>query len=107
MSYPNDPQYVFTNQTTSGNSETHTLNFTDNAIVVKAYGTWDGSNVKYQTLSADGATWINIFDVTGNPITSTANDQFVIQNYVANEGFRCVLANAGASTSITVTLQDI
>lgn len=102
----NIPQYVFTNQTTSGNSSTHTLTFTDNVIIVKAYGTWDGANVTYQTLAADGSTWINLFSISGSPYTSTANDQFVLTDYVRGEPFRAVLANAGASTNITVTLQD-
>jgi hypothetical protein len=106
-SSPNDPQYVFTNQTTSGNSTTHYLTFTDNAIVVMAFGTWNGANITYQTLAPDGSTWINLFDLASNPFTSTANDQFVISDYVKGQGFRAVLANAGGSTNLTVTLQDI
>lgn len=105
-SSPNIPQYVFTNQTTSANSNPCNLTFTDTAIVVNAYGTWGGASITYQTLTPDQSTWINIFDIADNAITSTANDQFVIDDFVKGKPFRAVLANAGVGTSLTVTLED-
>lgn len=101
-----DTQYIFTNQTTSANSTTHILTYPDKKTVVKCYGTWDGANIKFQTLAPDGTTWINLFDLANNPVTITANNQFVISDFVYSESFRAVLANAGASTSLNVTLQE-
>ncbi len=103
---PNVPQYVFTNQTTNANSNPCNLTYTDLAITLMAYGTWDGANITYQTLTADRTTWVNVFDIAHNPVTSTADDQFTIDDFVKGKPFRAVLANAGAGTNLTVTLED-
>jgi hypothetical protein len=100
-----DTQYVFTNQTTNANSATHTLTYPDKKTVVKFFGTWNGANITIQTLAPDETTWINLFDIANNPVTITANNQLVLSDFVYSESFRAVLANAGGSTNLTVTLQ--
>lgn len=100
-----DTQYIFTAQTTDANSATHHLSFPNSKTVVKCYGTWNGANITFQTLAPNGSTWINLFDLSNNPVTITANNQFVISDFVYDESFRAVQANSGGSTSLNVTLQ--
>lgn len=100
-----DTQYIFTAQTTSANSATHILTYPDKKTVVKCFGTWNGANITFQTLAPDATTWINLFDLANNPVTITANNQFVINDFVYSESFRAVLGGAGGSTNLNVTLQ--
>lgn len=102
-------QYLFTSQTTDANSAAFPIPYSNKVGVVKAWGTWNGANVKFQTLapgtSPSSPVWIDVPDFTGTIVTFTSNGQRSIQYLIQNEQLRAVLGNAGGSTSLTVSVE--
>lgn len=100
--------FLFQNQTTTASSPSQTITYPNKTAVIKAWGTWNGASITIQTL-APGTTnyWINVPDMNGNTMTFTSDGQRNISGIVLNEQMIAVLANAGASTSLSVSLQVI
>lgn len=101
-------QYLFTNQTTSANGTPFSIDWGNKLGVVKAWGTWNGANVTFQTLApgtSGSPVWINVPDFSGNIITFSTNSQRSLIDLIQGEQLRAVLGNAGGSTSITVSIE--
>ena len=102
------PIWLFTAQTTDANSAAHIFSYPSQKACVTAFGTWDGATIELETLAPDNSTWIPVSDSAFNIVTlSTPNSQVTIGDVVLNQQIRAVLANAGGSTSLNLTLQGI
>jgi hypothetical protein len=100
--------YLFTNQTTSANSTPFAIPYSNKLAVVKVWGTFDGANVKFQTLApgtSASPVWIDVPDDSGVILTFSANGQRSLKDLIQNEQVRAVLANAGASTTLNVSFE--
>lgn len=99
--------FLFTNRTTSGNSDPVSVNYPNKKAVVKVWGTFDSSFVKLQTLAPQSSpeVWIDVPDYSGNEMTFSENSQRTLESLVQNEQVRAVLSNAGGSTTINVSLE--
>lgn len=104
---PGGTMFVFNSQTVNATSPTIILNYPDQKMVVKAFGTWNGASIILQTLAPDQSTWIVINDLTGSPITFTINTQINIEGFIQGEQFRAILSSAGGSTNLSLTLQEV
>jgi len=101
-------QYLFLNQTTDANSTAFAIPYSNKVAVIKVWGTFDGANVKFQTLApgtSASPVWIDVPDDTGNIITFVLDAQRALKYLIQNEQLRAVLSNAGASTSITASVE--
>ena len=94
------PVYLLQNQTTNvtGASFPFALDVRGEFIfrTVWIVGTWNSATVTLEFTPDDGVTWIAIPDLTA--ITSN----FAANVHIRADALRAVLANAGASTSLTV-----
>jgi hypothetical protein len=102
-----DTYFLFSNQTSSANSDPVTVNYPNKTAIVKVWGTFDGANVKFQTLAPQTSpnVWIDVPDMDGNTLLFQTNKQSVIKYLVQNEQVRAVLASAGASTTLNASLE--
>ena len=100
--------YLFTNQTTSANSTPLSIPYSNKIAVVKAWGTFDGANVTFESLApgtSASPVWIDVPNRDGTVVTFSVNGQDVLEYLIQNEQIRAVLANAGASTAINVSFE--
>lgn len=99
--------FLFTNQTTDGNSAPVSINFPNKTVIVKVWGTFDGASIKLQALAPQSSpeVWIDIPDLNGNTLTFTTNKQSVLRYIVQNEQIRAVQSASGASTTLNVSLE--
>ena len=100
--------FLFTNQTTSANSTAFAIPYSNKLAVVKVWGTFDGANIKFQTLAPHttaSPVWIDVPDNTGVLLTFSVNGQRALQYLIQNEQVRAVLSNAGASTTLNASLE--
>ncbi len=104
---PGGTMFVFNGQTTNATSQTIILNYPDQKMVVKAFGTWNGASIAIETLAPDQTTWIAINDLTGTAIAFTIDTQINVNGFIQGEQFRAILSAAGGSTSLSLTLQEV
>jgi hypothetical protein len=112
MAYPfNSLIVVFNPRTTNGtittdiNGNPLLLGYSDCKCVVKVTGTFDGASVVINTYSYDGIDVIPVTNVSGTGVVFTANKQVTLTEFVNNEPFQVVVTNAGAGTSLKMSLQ--
>jgi hypothetical protein len=89
-------EYLLQNKTTDG-SGSQTIKVHGGRSTLKCWGTFDSATVLIQLLAEDGVTWITAFTFT------QAGVQFCELGSL-EETFKAVVANAGASTDLTVTM---
>lgn len=104
-SNPSHLIWFFNPGTTSTNSTTYKIPF--NQGVLKAWGTWNGATVTLWGATPGSATFIQLSDPFLNPISLTSNSQLTLENIVWNDEIYATISNAGASTSLYVTLQRL
>lgn len=99
--------FLFENQTSNGNSEPVSVNYSNKTAIVKFWGTFDGAYVTLQTLApqTNPEVWLDVPDLAGDVLTFDANGQRTMQDFVQNEQVRAVLSNAGGATTVTVSLE--
>jgi hypothetical protein len=98
--------FLFTNQTTDGNSAPVNVDYPNKTAVVKVWGTFGGASVKFQTLAPQsGGVWIDVPDLNGNIIMLSANAQRTLQFLVQNEQLRAVQSGSGGSTTVNASLE--
>lgn len=105
---PSQTNITFFNaQTTSANSTSYSFIFPNKSACLKFWGTWDGATITFETITPlDNTYWIPISFITGQS-SFAADGQATLENVVYGDLIRCVLSNAGAGTSISVTAQAI
>lgn len=99
--------FLFTNQTTDGNSTPVIVNYPNKTAIVKCWGTFGGATMKFQTLAPQSSppVWIDVPDINGNIISLTTNSQRTLQYIVQNEQLRAVQNSSGGSTTLNVSLE--
>lgn len=103
-----DNVILFNAQTTTANGATKIHGFPEQKSVFKVWGTWDGATVALQVAAPTGLVsdvWIPCKDRNGNIVSFTANGMAFLEDMCINEQVRAVLTNAGATTSLSATLQ--
>jgi hypothetical protein len=101
----------FSEQTTSGNSESFSFIFPMKRACIKFWGTWDGASIEFETSvppinPGSIGYYVPIMFLTGDD-TFSSDGQATLDEVVYGDLIRCVLINAGGSTSINVTAQVI
>lgn len=99
--------FLFTNQTTDGNSPPVAVNYSNKTAIVKVWGTFGTGTIKLQTLAPNSSpnVWIDVPDLDGSVLTFTSNTQSTLEFIVQNEQIRAVLASASGPTTLNVSLQ--
>ncbi len=99
--------FLFENQTTNGNSAPVSVNYSNKVAIVKFWGTFDGAYVTLQTLApqTNPEVWLDVPDLAGDELTFESNGQRTMQDLVQNEQVRAVLSNAGAGTTVNVSME--
>lgn len=100
-------KYLLQNATSDGAGSATVLNYTEQKVLLQAFGTWGGATVVVQTIAPDNVTWIALADLTGSAFTMTADTQFTVSDFVFNQQCRAVLSGASGSTNLNVTLQEL
>lgn len=99
---------LFNTQTTSANGATKIHAYPEQKSVFKVWGVWNGATVALQVAAPTALaanTWIPCKDRNGNLVSFTADGMAFLEDMCINEQVRAVLTNAGASTSLSATLQ--
>lgn len=107
MAAVTDPIVFFAARTTDGNSTAYPFNFPNKRAQFCVYGTFDTATLTLQFSPDGGTTYINAKDALGNDITFTSvtgNGAIIVQA-PTGELMRCVLANDGATTSLTAEMK--
>jgi hypothetical protein len=99
--------FLFTNQTSDGNSSPVAINYSNKTAIVKVWGTYGSASIKLQTLAPQSSpnVWIDIPDLDGNVLTFTANTQSTLEFLVQNEQIRAVQSGSTGTTTLNVSLQ--
>jgi len=100
--------YLFSNNTTDGNSTAFAIPYSNKVAVVKVWGTFGGANIKFQTLApgtSASPVWIDVPDNTGVILTFSVAGQRALQYLIQNEQVRAVQSNSGGSTTLNVSLE--
>ena len=89
-------QLLFSDRTTDGTSDSMTL--TESRGAVSVTGTFDGATAAIQMSIDDGTTWVET-----DSVTSASMNVF---QFIKRGKIRAVISSAGASTSLTVAVQQ-
>ncbi len=101
--------FLFTNQTTDGNSTPVIVNYPNKTAIVKVWGTFGGASIKLQTLAPQSSppVWIDVPYSNSNVTMtfSSNNAQATLEYIVQNEQVRAVQSGSGGSTTLNVSLE--
>lgn len=100
--------YLFTNNTTDGNSDAYAIPYSNKVAVVKVWGTFASAVVKFQTLApgtSASPVWIDVADNTGVVMTFSSNGQRSLQYLIQNEQVRAVQSGSTGATTLNVSLE--
>ncbi len=98
----------FAAQTSDASSAGTSFIFPMKRACIKCWGTWDGANVTFQTLSAlDNTYWVPILNLSGTVMQFTSDGQATLENVVYGDMIRATVTSSGGSTSLNVTAQVI
>lgn len=100
-------QYLLQNATSDGAGTALVLNYTEQKVLLQAFGTWGGATVVIQTIAPDNTTWIPIADITGSSFTLIADTQFTLSDFVFNQQCRAVVSGSSGTTNLNVSLQEL
>lgn len=108
-----DTIYFLQDATADGASPSYSFMFPMGRATLKFWGTWNGASLVFQTgvpilESGDVGYFVPILNPsTGSTYTFTSDGNVTLEHMVKGDLIRCVITNAGASTSLSVTAQAV
>lgn len=102
----NSTFFFFQAQTVDATSTAYTIKYPNKTAIIKFWGTWGGSNIKFQTLApqSNPNVWIDIPNALGDTLFNQ-DGQATLLYLVQNEQVRAVLSDATGTTSINASVE--